>query len=102
LCNINGTEASYEVLFTPVVSEDLAFMAGCTVEELPDVLQKWDLKDGYHGNRILNRIDPIHWRLKNPWLDLDLRARFALSKRAMTAIEKANAPIPFANLVEVD
>jgi hypothetical protein len=102
LCNINGTEAAYEVLFTPVVSADLAFMAGCTVEELPDVLQNWDLKDGYHGNQILSRIDPIHWRLKNPWLDLDMRVRFALSKRAMTAIEKANAPIPFANLVEVD
>lgn len=98
VCNLTGTVATYLVLVTPLNASDLAFMAGCTVEELPDVLQHWDLAESYTGNSNISRVDPIHWLLKDPWRSLDLGVSFALSKRAMNKIRKDARPIHFENL----
>ncbi|MNR31232.1 hypothetical protein D3C85_1487300 [compost metagenome] len=98
VCNITAAIASYEVAIRPLNSQDLAFMAGCSVEELPDVLQHWDLAECYTGNSRIGRVDPIHTQLSDPWRTLQLGIVFALSKRAMNAIRKTAKPIHFENL----
>jgi hypothetical protein len=92
-CVIHHNKPSFEVLFSPTNPAELAWLAGCSVEELPDVLQHWNQFEKYRGNCILDRIDPMLWRAHNPWKNLDLRFKLAFSKRAMAEIIK-NAEIP--------
>lgn len=94
LCVVNKTKASLYVTFSPATAADLALLAGCAVEELPDVLQHWSRLRPYRGNSILNRIDPLVWAVTDPWLKLDLRVALPLSKRAIAAIDKGPLVIP--------
>ena len=100
LCYLDSTKASYFVLFTPINAEELALLANTTVADLPDVLQHWSLLKPYIGNPILDRVDPMLWKAKNPWIALDLRIRIAFSKRGMSRIDKskATADIPPVNI----
>lgn len=94
LCTLHGTRASYYVVYTPTNPDELAALAGCAVEELPDVLQHWNLLDPYTGNHLLRRIDPILWAAHNPWQQLDLSVRLAFSKRAIAQLEKREPAWP--------
>lgn len=87
-CNITGAKPSYIVGFTPATSAEIAVIAGCTVTDLPDVLQNFSLRKTRTGNQILDRIDPMAWRVKSPWEDLDFRVILAFSKRGMTQAKK--------------
>lgn len=87
-CYQTNAPASWSVEFFPEETEDLALLCGCTVAELPDVLQHWTLYKKYVGNSILDRIDPLEWQCHNPWADLQFKLTFFFSKRAMRAIEK--------------
>lgn len=98
ICVLNDTKASYFVTFAPTTPSEIALLAGCTVEDLPDVLQHWTLEDHYRGNEILNRIDPLVWKVTNPWLDMDFRVSLAFSKRAMDKISKDPVIPPVTNL----
>lgn len=82
-CAFTGAKPSYMATFYPVEAEDIAFFAGCSVSELPDVLQHFDGVERYTGNSILRRIDPAVSVLDNPWLKLELRVRVGLSKRGL-------------------
>lgn len=88
LCYLNGTTASHWALFHPGNAEELAIIAGCSVADLPDVLQHWNLLRSYTGNAILDRVDPMIWRAKNPWINLNLSVLIAFSKRGMAQIDK--------------
>lgn len=88
LCVLNGTKSSYWTMIFPANPEELALVAGCKQEELPDVLQHWTLLKPYTGNQILNRVDPMIWRVENPWQKLRLSVRLGFSKRGLAAIEK--------------
>lgn len=92
-CYLNGTKATWLVMVSPTNPAELALMANCSVEDLPDVLQHWILLAPYTGNSILDRVDPMIWRARNPWLELNLGIRFALSKRAMAKVLQ-NAALP--------
>jgi hypothetical protein len=93
-CHLNGSKASYFALFTPANSDELAFIAGCKVEDLPDVLQHWNLHRPYEGNSILDRIDPLEWAATNPWLKLHLSVAIFLSKRALATLNKYESLTP--------
>lgn len=93
-CARTGAVASWLVIYGPTNPEEIAVLAGCDIEELPDVLHHYLLREPYTGNCILDRIDPMVWRAKNPWLGLDLRVRVPLSKRAISAIDKAPLVVP--------
>lgn len=82
-CAFTDAKASYMTTFYPVVAEDIAFLAGCRVDEIPDVLQHFDGYEHYTGNSILDRIDPAVSVLTNPWLKLELRIRIGMSKRGL-------------------
>lgn len=88
MCYLNGTTASYWVVFYPAAAEELAVLAGCSLADLPEVLRHWNLFEPYAGNSILDRVDPMLWRVENPWLKLSLAVRFGFSKRAMKKVDQ--------------
>ena len=45
------------------------------------------------GNSILERIDPLEWKLSNPWDQISFEVGFYLSKRGLAHIRKT-APAP--------
>jgi hypothetical protein len=92
-CVIHHNKASFAVVFSPANAAELAWLAGCKIEDLPDILQHWSQLDGYRGNYILDRIDPMLWRAHNPWRDLDLRFKLAFSKRGIAQVIK-HAELP--------
>ncbi len=102
-CFANGTKSSYWAAFYPGNPQELALIAGCEVGDLPDVLQHWTLLKPYTGNQILDRIDPMVWAARNPWIKLNLAVRLGISKRAMAEIEKRSVERPaLATLIEPD
>ena len=94
LCHLNGTVASYWVGIYPANPAELALVAGCAVDDLPDVLQHWNLLRKYTGNQILNRVDPMIWKAHNPWLKLKLSVLIPPSKRAIAQIAKTPVVTP--------
>jgi hypothetical protein len=88
LCYFDDTRSTYALQVRPGCPEDLAEITGVPVDELPLFLRMWNpgMDDAYTGNSILDRIDPLEWRLQNPWHQLDFGVRVALSKRALARI----------------
>lgn len=93
-CYLNGTKASYAAIFHPGNAAELALLAGCAVEDLPDVLQHWSLLREYTGNSILDRVDPMLWRAQNPWVRLNLSVCIGFSKRGMAKISRGAVERP--------
>lgn len=87
------TKATVFFIISPRSPEALAILAGVKKEELPWGLQHWILDEPYHGNSILNRLDPEDWALKNPWIPenrgIDCRVMVALCKGAFHARRKS-------------
>lgn len=94
LCHVNGTAASYWVGLYPANATELALVAGCTVSDLPDVLQHWSLRRDDTGNQILNRIDPMIWKARNPWIKLRMTVCIPLSKKAMAQVARNPLVVP--------
>lgn len=67
LCIDRGVTATHCVQFGVSTAAAMAAVCGCKVEELPPVLQHFRTEDPYHGNSILNDVDPMEWMPKNPW-----------------------------------
>jgi hypothetical protein len=65
-CALRQERSRAHAVFTPHSSVGLAMLAGCTANELPEVLQHWWADEPYHGNSILARIDPLDC-ISNPW-----------------------------------
>jgi hypothetical protein len=93
-CVLDDTRASMEFVFYPTTPEHLAILAGCKVSDLPDVLQNWNQMDPYRGNCILDRIDPMVWKVSDPWRKLDLRVRTPLSILGHRKVQKMGAATP--------
>jgi hypothetical protein len=87
-CHITGAVASYYVAFMPQTADDLALLAGCKVNELPDVLVHWAKHTDSEGNQILSRVDPMAWALNNPWAKAGLNVILYLSKRGLESLSK--------------
>lgn len=82
-CFFTGARPSFHYMLLPGTAAELAMFAGCGLEDLPDVLRHFDLRERYSGNSILDRIDPMEWKIENPWIRMDFRVRIALSKRGV-------------------
>lgn len=78
-CAVTDRPAGTLAVFRPENADDLAAMAGCAVDGLPDVLRHWQHRQAYAGNHILERIDPLEWAATNPWSKLTLRVAAFLS-----------------------
>ncbi|USN14770.1 hypothetical protein DOMOVOI_02960 [Brevundimonas phage vB_BpoS-Domovoi] len=88
VCAVNEAKATYTAIFSPHTAADIAWLCGVAVQDLPDVLQHHDVKADHAGNHLLNRIDPVSWMVRNPWLKLDFRVKAPLSKSGRKALEK--------------
>ena len=64
------------------------------------LLQHWNKVVGSAGNHILERIDPLDWKLENPWLALDFKVNVFVSKRAFAALQKETKDRPWAEPAE--
>lgn len=93
VCAMTGNKASYAFVFCPVNATELALLAGCGADDLPDVLRDYDLDTEHQGNQMLDRVDPMEWAVHNPWEELDLRVGFFLSKRGFAKLS-ATATVP--------
>lgn len=93
-CYFLGVKPTYYVVLYPGNALELALFAGCKVEDLPDVLQHFNLYEPYTGNHILDRIDPMEWHATNPWNAMDFRVRLAFSKRGMADLARRRRPLP--------
>ena len=88
-CHYNGGAASWVLNVAPQTVDDLAMMTGLAVCDLPDVLQHWASDQDYRGNANLDRIDPVAWKLRNPWIDhCNFAVNIWLSTRALNMIRK--------------
>jgi hypothetical protein len=83
-CYLNGKIATYWVGIYPCNPCELAFLAGCEVSELPDVLQHWELWQACTGGRV----DPMDWVAPNPWLALNLSILIPFSQVSMARVLK--------------
>lgn len=99
-CILNDTASSIRVFFQPQTAAHLAELTGCTVSELPDVLQHWCASRDYQGNTNLARIDPMAWHLVDPWCQMDFRIQMHLSKRAMAQIQKQYVTAPASTVLQ--
>lgn len=97
LCYETGAEARHLVRFSPKTIQDLAFMCGCEISDLPDVLQHWDCRaedPSKHHNHLLNRVDPLEWNIHDPWADLSIEVFVLLSRSGMsTALSQSNSKL---------
>lgn len=87
-CYTTGSVASFIAKFHPETPKDIAYLAGCELSDLPDVLQFWSMLEEYHGNSILNRVDPMLWKCNNPWNKFTFEVVFFISKRQMAKLRK--------------
>jgi len=88
-CYVTGGRAAIVARFRPETAEDLAFLCGCGVDELPDVLQHWTREEAYSGNPNLQRLDPMDWIVQNPWREMTVDVDVFLSKSAYNGVRKA-------------
>jgi hypothetical protein len=87
-CFLTGAVASYRAVFLPQTAADLALLAGCRIDQLPDVLRHWAAETDHKGNRILDRIDPMAWALKNPWEKQNFNIVLHLAIRGVNRLQK--------------
>lgn len=88
LCHLSGKQATVWTRFSPMTPRSLADMAGCKMEELPDVLHHWYRNEQYYGNSILDRIDPMEWKCTNPWRSLKFEVLIGLAKSEFNRLLK--------------
>lgn len=97
------TIASTLAVFRPTTPEGIAVLAGCEVNDLPVGLRNWYEHETYHGNQILNDVDPLECELHNPWMHDNWREGIsptvivAFSKKALKRWvdgDGMNAPLP--------
>lgn len=86
-CHYSGSQSHWKISLIPETTEQLAYLCGVTVAELPDVLQHWDLYDKSYGNSILNRVDPMLFQVENMWLRHHFKFIIFVGKRAMSALQ---------------
>lgn len=101
-CMVTGAASSYRVLIQPQNAKQLAELADCSVDELPDVLQHWSPSRDYRGNANLDRIDPMAWALRDPWCQTRFLIVLFLSKRGLAQCKKKYPESVTVGLLEDD
>jgi hypothetical protein len=71
-------------VFRPRNALGVALLAGVKVEDLPDVIQPFDMRPEYRGNSILDFLDPME-SIRNPWDHLKFRVDVGFSNRGLAA-----------------
>jgi hypothetical protein len=85
-CFLTGGPSAFSISFHPETTSDLALMCGCTINDLPDVLQNWTQIEKTEGNHILDHVDPMVWQLHNPWTEFTFQSTYYVSVRGLAQI----------------
>ena len=93
-CFSGKGKASKVAEFYPDSAHCLADLAGVSVDELPEVLRHWTQFDAYVGNSILGAVDPVNWRLRNPWRRIMFRVRLNMSDSTYRKIVEDRFKMP--------
>ena len=67
VCCVLDRRASIFCQLAPTTADGLAWLCGVTPDKLPAPLRHWNVTEEYTGNHLLDRVDPLHWHIKNPW-----------------------------------
>lgn len=109
LCYLTGKQAKVWTLFRPNDAAGIATIAGCEVRDLPDVLQHWISRncEPYDGNHLLDAIDPMRWRARDPWREeMTFEVLLGLSKSAWNGLLKQHGvpkrDLPIADRRDAD
>lgn len=88
-CFFTGAPSAFLVSLVPETAEQLAWMCGVEKEDLPDVLQQWTQLRRGRRNHLLNRVDPMDWKVEDPWSRrMSFQLHVFVSKRTMARLEK--------------
>ena len=80
-CVFTDKAAGVVIKICPRNAKELAMVCGIAVEELPVELQYFDSKSRpYHGNSILDNIDPFLWLIKDEFNSMNFEISIMLSK----------------------
>lgn len=97
-CFYTGAPSYYQLKLVPETTEQLAYLCGVSIDELPDVLQNWGMFRLSYGNSILSRVDPMLFQVKNPWDQMHFVLTVFVSKRGYVAMKARvaarNDPLP--------
>ena len=80
-CTFSGKTPSVALTINPKNLDELAFICGCKKEELPEQIQHWKEGTGHYGNELLNRIDPMSFKLSDPFQNMTIKVVILLSKK---------------------
>ena len=81
-CAITGDTPGVVLCVKPSTIYALCQICGCKVSDLPEFIQHWSKSNHYHGNSILNNIDPLAFVLeKDPFNDMEFSFAIVLSKK---------------------
>lgn len=85
--------ASVAAIFTPDGPSGIAKLCGVPESDLPWPFVHWSREEAYTGNHILDDIDPVEWRLHNPWIKFPSAYTICLSKTEYNRLRhKAGLP----------
>ena len=81
-CAITGDAPGVVLYVRPSTIHALCQICGCSISELPELIQHWDKSSHYYGNPILNNIDPVAYILeRDPFNDMEFSFSICLSKK---------------------
>lgn len=85
-CTFSGKTPSVVLTINPKNVDELAFICGCKKEELPEQIQHWKEGTGHYGNELLNRIDPMSFKISDPFQKMTFKIVILLSKKEYLSI----------------
>ena len=86
-CVITDASPTYVVAVAPQTARDIARLAGCGVDDLPEEIRQWAKDRTHRGNHLLDRLDPMDWAIDDPWSKESFALRIYLSKRGLSRLE---------------
>ena len=99
MCAVNGSKPSLEAIFYVENVDDLLFLTGWNVNDLPEPMKHYSREDSYNGNSLLEKVDPIG-EIENPFnapygnSDNLFHVSVALSKRGYNYLRKQSGKEP--------
>ena len=96
------TVANISVFIDIRNTESISFVTNTPVNDLPDVLQHYELCEPYSGNQILDRVDPMEWVVDNPWKKLKLGIKIVMSKKGFKHRRKLLGLPEFTNWASIE
>lgn len=85
-CTFSGKAPSVALVIEPKNVDELAFICGCKKEELPEQIQHWKEEVRYCGNELLNRLDPMSFKISDPFQKMTFKIVILLSKKEYLSI----------------